>query len=691
MLRKTSIRVTRLVLLLILSTITLVSPLAVRAGPVAPPPELSTLQPGEPVTLYHQVPVNIVLVGYEQGAGARQISEPFFRQILPGSSVPIVYSGGYFQKDAAGYPLYPILYQYDYDLTFADEAFEDAFFSFLSDASEPKGLSFAQLLYNGQQERSLTVTDNHWIDALAVETWLARHAGPMLGVDTTEYTLFLVNWYSRDDFKHHVYVRTDTVDPDTGLNTCERDNWCRFIAWGGSADLGLSRPHRIWFLDLSAGPELWSGNWNVDDPELPSGFGRYPNNGVMDYRIPPVWEYGNSGYRPFTSATYDLALATRMVAINLLFTNDPLYPARLPARDYMPSEVEIDINVLQFDPSYDAGTTLRPDVVVEKLQALQPYNTFSWDRTFHEPSRRLRDVTDAFLDSFSDPTTDSLYGRRDPTYPFSGATLDLVYYLDDHKHQYLEGHPAYEVPAFTLALPEPTQEQEYPIIGYAPSLSADYPAQNLVLNLFWPSVPSLYGVGQTDVVIHETGHHLGLSHPHDGIDAEWGFVYAAADMFYFAWLGGESRSVMSYLSLQNAEFSRFDRDNMNRWMTWEHLALSNFLAARVLESPRASEVYDLLLEADENAGLALASFHARQYERAAEYASDTSRGLERAAELIEVVTDPGSSPGVWGTDGMDRSPFLRQFVNELVDQPATLDPTQLPTSLTLDEYLADPE
>jgi hypothetical protein len=38
-----------------------------------------------------------------------------------------------------------------------------------------------------------SVTDNTWIYAPPVEKWLAAIAGPLLGVDTKQYTIFLVN------------------------------------------------------------------------------------------------------------------------------------------------------------------------------------------------------------------------------------------------------------------------------------------------------------------------------------------------------------------------------------------------------------------------------------------------------------------------------------------------------------------
>ena len=64
----------------------------------------------------------------------------------------------------------------------------------------------------------------------------------------------------------------------------------KMLAWGGTpADdpaSGLGSTHRIWFHDLSAGPESWTANWDITRADV-------DGDGVLDYRMPPVWEYGN--------------------------------------------------------------------------------------------------------------------------------------------------------------------------------------------------------------------------------------------------------------------------------------------------------------------------------------------------------------------------------------------------------------
>ena len=65
----------------------------------------------------------------------------------------------------------------------------------------------------------------------------------------------------------------------------------KIVAWGGTTpddeETGLGRRgvNRVWFYDLSAGPEAWAGNFDITNADL-------DGDGVADYRIPVSWEYG---------------------------------------------------------------------------------------------------------------------------------------------------------------------------------------------------------------------------------------------------------------------------------------------------------------------------------------------------------------------------------------------------------------
>ena len=114
------------------------------------------------------------------------------------------------------------------------------------------------------------------------------------------------------------------------------------------------------------------------------------------------------------------------------------------------------------------------------------------------------------------------------------------------------------------------------------------------------------GYGFTGTTIHEVGHHIGMSHPHDGWDSEGGFDYGPGGSLYFAWAGDESDTVMHYLGLTNG-FGKHNKDNMYRWETAGYLNLSNALVADILASPDARRVAFAVRTADLLAGSRRAS------------------------------------------------------------------------------------
>jgi hypothetical protein len=268
----------------------------------------SALQASETVTYEQSVPVNIVFIGYKRDSIEKQT---LLRQ-LPETYVPVVRVPQFYGLPGRDLGLH---FNFDYNVTFTDTSFADQFFGYLEEIGTPGDLTFYQQLYNDQKKNVFDVTGPVlYIDGPSVEAWLASN----LSVDPQSYTVVLVNWYSRPDFQFHVYTKTDETDIDTGHNFGEED-FAKMIAWGGTNS-------RLWFYDLSAGPEWNTDNWNVDDPDL-------DGDGIVEYRMPPVWEYSRRGYRKPAALSKDLGLVTRFVAINQLFTTSPLYdPLVTPRR-----------------------------------------------------------------------------------------------------------------------------------------------------------------------------------------------------------------------------------------------------------------------------------------------------------------------------------------------------------------------
>jgi len=578
-----------------------------------PPPTLSTLDPGGFLNIEQDLTINVVFVGYEAGPGNMDINETAFMDELPNMYRTVNrYPSFYFGNEFLG-----VDFNFDYNLVYADAAFEDAFFGYLGSIADPQPLTLYQEWYNLETARSLDVTDNAWIDAPSVEQWLADNTNNMLGVDTTDYTVFFVNWYGRDDFRFHVYTKTDEPDPDTGYNFGELRDSRKLIAWGGTApddeENGLGSLHRIWFYDLSAGPEGWTDNWSIDNEP--------------GYTMPPVWEYGNlDGYRPFDNLSGDLGKVTRYVAIDLLFTTSPLYkPAISPP--VLADDIQLDINVFQMDPNADGTDYFDLSLLNQELTDLQPLNTFSSELNSQKFNSRFEKVYLCFFNGVS------CFGNR----LFGDAFADLFLYFNDHLIQFLEGDAGYEVPIFAF---NATDELFTCCLGYADDDWATG-TQSFVFGFDSPSIRDVSGYGFTTTFIHEVGHHLGMSHPHDGYDYESDTDFGPGGPFYFAWSGDESNSMMSYIDL-NWDFSQFDRDNMNRYLTSVYLNQANTILADIYASPKAGQAGSLLTSADNHAAMALTAYDSMDYAGAAMHAKLAYEDVLAAAAQLNVKLEPQS-------------------------------------------------
>jgi hypothetical protein len=154
------------------------------------------------------------------------------------------------------------------------------------------------------------------------------------------------------------------------------------------------------------------------------------------------------------------------------------------------------------------------------------------------------------------------------------------------------------------------------------------------------------GHGFTQTTLHEFGHHLGLSHPHDGYDSEWSELYGfdwdytPGGGVYFVWNGDESDTAMSYLRVSHG-FGQFDRDNLYRWETAGYLNWSNALAEAVLAHPQGRRVRALVEAADRRAAHARAQFQRWNY-------LESAAAMRHAYEFLLKASDEigASSPAI---------------------------------------------
>jgi hypothetical protein len=507
-------------------------------------------------------------------------------------------------------------FKFDYKFYFASPSISADIFKHLRRLGVEGPITAFQQLYNDNVNNILDVTDPVlYIDAPSTEKLLKQHARSVLGIDVDHsYTLFFINWYGQENFKFHVYTKTDEPDPDTGYNFGELRGSRKMVAWGGTHG-------RTWFYDFSAGPESWAYNYDVDNSDV-------DGDGVDDYIIPVIWEYDAAGYRDPSQLSNDVALLTRIVGIDLLFTTSPLYDPLVTAPALGGDKV-VHIEMFEDEPGFNGLDWIDTGVTYDELKSFQPY--YSWQVNL-EDNNPIQPEVQRALQIFSGVLVE------DDCWNGFGATFaELFCFFDANLSAYV---PAYddadyvgEVFAFNTTAD--TLGDQFGLLGFADDNWVDG-TQTYVFQFDADDYRQL-GYGFTTTTIHEFGHHIGMSHPHDGYDFELDVDFGPGGPSIFAWLGDESHTVMSYNALANG-FGQFDRDNMYRYEFAGYINWSNDLLADIQAAPGAGSVSGLVNTAKSKARIAIAAFNDWNYLRAARNARSAYDALSRAAERLGIVT-----------------------------------------------------
>ncbi|WP_019586503.1 hypothetical protein [Deinococcus apachensis] len=639
--------------------------LLVACGGGTPPTEdpdsfgqLGTLQPGARATIKQKLRINIVNIGYRstlpgQVAGPRDLNFESMRQELPDTYQTINrYPSYYGNKELSGND-----FEFEYNYVDAGQAFEDAFFTFLGQNGAEKSverdgvkyLNISSAAYNCQsadQQNVLKsfrpegedtpvygcprpagniarqVTGNFEIDGAKVEQWLADNAG-QIGVDTTEYTVFLINWYNRPDFKFHSYSheRPEAIETDTQVNFGARSSR-RTVAWGGTPGADQGQARRVWFYDQSANPDYWSDAWNITDSDV-------DGDKIYDKRMPPIWEYGTRkasvAYAEKISA--DLGKVVRYVAINLLFTPSPLYRVSLTPPD-MPEHINLDIALEQGTGAVAGEKVIQGQVAQDRLTPLNPF--VQWSHTQRETAL-TGDLADAYRCFFPLPTDDAC------SPDFADATGERFFQLALQEiRQRAQATPnQYNIPTYLFNDSDP-KTPNAGLLGRAINEGVTG-TQAMTLNFLTPALNAA-GYGFTDTVVHESGHHLSQSHPHDGYDSERDEDYGPSGDTRFADIGDEVSSVMSYNNLAKT-FGQFNLDAQYRDLTTAYLTNANAILALTRSAGKVADVRSAAQGADQTFRSAVNAYNARQYRAAADLAHQGYRAVLDAARAAGVSVE----------------------------------------------------
>jgi hypothetical protein len=567
--------------------------------------EFEGLQPGKFVVFKQTIPINLVFIGY------KGIDQGDLRDELPKTYEPLV--------------RYPLIYglqgrniglhfDFRYHSVNTNDKFEDKFFSYLKSIGQAGDLTPFQQQYNDQKNNIRDVTGPVlYIDAPSVEQWLNSQKKDLGIANDRSYTIYFINWYSRKDFKFHVYTKTSEPDPDTDYNFGVLRGSRKMIAWGGSPS------SRSWFYDLSAGPEAWTSNFDVDNADI-------DGNGQDDYRNPPIWEYAKKGFRDPSKLSSDLGKVTRFVGIDLLFTTSPLYDPLVTAPGVGGAKIAF-INVFEDDPNSRGTDWLDSKFALEKWKEFEPY--YDWKVRIKDRKPIDQDAQRALHIFGGSLVADDCWNS------FGTTDAELFCYFDANRAKYIRSYPAKNYVGGIFAF-NTTDEAlgGTNLLGFADDNWVDG-TQSYVFEFDTP-LDREFGYGFTTTTIHEFGHHIGMSHPHDGYDSELKLDFDASDQFLFAQSGDESATIMSYIDL-SAGFSQFDRDNMYRWETAGYINWSNELLASILASPNASKVDGLLRDADKHAAQAQDSFRNWNYLDAVTHAREAYEDLATAAARLGIA------------------------------------------------------
>jgi hypothetical protein len=302
------------------------------------------------------------------------------------------------------------------------------------------------------------------------------------------------------------------------------------------------------------------------------------------------------------------------------------------------------IEMLEDDPASSGLDWIDTGFISQELQAFEPY--YGWQVNLEDNLPIDQGAKNALrIAGAPNPPRDCWIEFGDPFAQF-------FCYFDQNLSTYVPVYPeadyvgevfAYNTTSRALGLLDG-------LLGFADDNWVDG-TQTFVFQ-FGTSEYRELGYGFSSTTIHEFGHHVGMSHPHDGYDSELGIDYGPGDEFYFAWSGDESDTVMSYLGVSNT-FGHFDQDNMYRYETAGYLNWANGLLDDILAHPDAGQVQPQVAASQQALAQAIAQFDSWNYLAAATSAyqaynlaagAAAQLGIVDAAIAAQLVPAGGSAP-----------------------------------------------
>ena len=528
-----------------------------------------------------EVTVKVVLVGFDQGS----IDTSYFtwKYQTPADRISNVWNRDNWLETGVTFSL-------SYDFVFTQPSFKQDLVTYLREIEETKtdvNRWFYYWEYDEKAEmwtKKYYTTDYVTYDAEKVENWLFEHRAAYDGFPENGWTFLLMYLpelpsLTYDQFKTYVrdysepkgvkphYYSISPVDVDRGFRLRYRDF---MIGYGGHS--------RLWFLDLSAGPTWWS--WE----DFPLQIVLEDQSIQLDSPIGKQW------------LTQYLADYTRELTYNIIvpeFIYDPIY-----TRKYVFKVFVLDDRTAEEKTSVSIEDTIRPDLIKSAFEDLTPYATVN--------------VTVDFMDTDKYPELANLLDanrRLLETFAYKNIVYETFEYIDERPiYKYLQDNlnqfvpqPSrneceFTVPIFAFALSGDAHfggsEKWY--VGWDMDRTYEGIAQGDLVMIGMSQTDFQYGdyteqpgkgLGLTNTVIHEAGHIIGLSHPHN-----------------YGSIGDFTVSVMGYFTYDYV-FGQHDKDALQRIHTDKVIMNTSSIiqeARTILQSKVESPETQALLNEAEN-------------------------------------------------------------------------------------------
>ncbi len=444
-----------------------------------------------------------------------------------------------------------VVYKVDYSFAYASSAFKSKLVSYLQGIEVDKQGPNPWFYYPAGAPGGYYTVSNFYslqyasYDANKVEDWIYRNQQDVGGFPSNGWTLMFLNLTELPsyDFGHYSdflgdyrsappngtahYYSVSYRDSDLGYKLRYRDF---MTGWGGV--------HRFWFDDLSAGPSFWTDYEDIplqiilkdNTLDLGTAYGRtWFTQYVADY----VWQ-----------ATWNLIMP--------FFVYDPTYS------DKYTFDIHIfDNRTAQEKKKIAPHSTIAVNKVKQAFQDLMPYAKIDASVTFEDMSKypQLENVIESnfiYTDSFT-------FGVNGQPLRYGIVDARPVYkYLQDNIYtfepNFRRDRSEFTVPVFAFAFSKDTlftftykwfiqrpDSDVKALLGVAlgdVALVSMSQRQFERGNFVSPVQPNK-GLGFTEVVIHESGHMVGLAHPHQ-FGSIGDFTVSAMGYYTYDYVFGQS-------------------------------------------------------------------------------------------------------------------------------------------------------